>query len=132
MTFPVSSAILRRIADYRTTLETYSRRLLPVVNWKSTAAGNIRVLNDTADFYRFFDATPHAEFLYECVQQTIEHDLPDEAAFLRRYDAFRTGLDLVVDMPDRLCDLLFRFLRQNNGGLVASRPDERIRGADPG
>ena len=75
------------------------------------------MLNDTADFYRFFDATAHAEFLYECVQQTIEHDLPDEADFLRRYDAFRTGLDLVVDMPHRLADLLFRFLRQNNGTL---------------
>ena len=117
VTFPVSSAILRRIREYRSTLEDYSRRLLPVIEWEPTEDGNVRVLNDTADFYRFFDATPHAEFLYGCVQQTIEHDLPDEAGFLRRYDAFRTGLNLIVDMPDRLCDLLFRFLRQNNGTL---------------
>ena len=94
VTFPVSSAILRRIREYRSTLEDYSRRLLPVVDWQPTADGNVRVLNDTADFYRFFDATPHAEFLYGCVQRTIEHDLPDEAGFLRRYDTFRTGVNL--------------------------------------
>ena len=132
VTFPVSSAILRRIREYRSALEDYSRRLLPVIDWEPTADGNVRVLNDTADFYRFFDATPHAEFLFGCVQQTIEHDLPDEAGFLRRYDAFRTGLNLVVDMPDRLADLLFRFLRQNNGTLSAPRPDEGIRAADRG
>ncbi len=82
-----------------------------------TAGGNVAVLNDTADFYRFFDATPHAEFLYGCVQHTIERHLPDEAEFLRRHDAFRAGLNLIVDMPDRLTDLLFRFLRQNDGKL---------------
>lgn len=38
-----------------------------------------------ADYYRFFDATPHAEFLYECVRKTIEKDLPREAEFLGRY-----------------------------------------------
>ena len=117
VTFPVSSAILHRIREYRSTLEDYSRRLLPAVDWQPTEDGNVRVLNDTADFYRFFDATPHAEFLYGCVQRTIEHDLPNEAEFLRRYDTFRTGVNLVVDMPDRLSDLLFRFLRQNAGKL---------------
>jgi hypothetical protein len=117
VTFPVSAATLDRVREYRTTLEDYSKRLLPAVDWKPTERGNVTVLNDTADFYRFFDATPHAEFLYGCVQQTVEHDLPDETEFLRRYDAFRTGLDLVVDMPDRVADLLFRFLRQNNGTL---------------
>ena len=117
VTFPVSAAILDRIHEYRSTLEDYSKRLLPVVDWEPTESGNVRVLNDTADFYRFFDATPHAEFLYGCVQRTIEHDLPDEAEFLRRYDAFRTGLNLIVDMPERLSDLMFRFLRQNNGTL---------------
>jgi hypothetical protein len=43
--------------------------------------------------------------------------LPEEAAFLRSYDAFRSKLALIVDMPDRLSDLLFRFLNQNGGAL---------------
>ena len=45
----------------------------------------------TGDFYRFFDATPYAQFLYACVQKTIEEDLPAEMEFLRRYDQFRQG-----------------------------------------
>ena len=115
--FLVSAAILERIDDYRGVLEDYSSQLLPLIEWQPTESGNVRVLNDTGDFYRFFDATPHAAFLFKCVQKTIEHDLPEEAKFLRRYDAFRGKLALVVDMPDRISDLLFRFLNQNGGTL---------------
>ena len=74
-------------------------------------------MNDTSDFYRFFDATPHAAFLYACVTKTIEDDLPAETAFLRNYDTFRTHVEQLVDMPERTIDLLFRFLRQNDGQL---------------
>jgi hypothetical protein len=78
------------------------------------------VQNDTGDFYRFFDATAHAEFLYSCVQRTIEQDLPEEVDFLQRYDRFCAGLATIVDMPDRTMDLLFRFL-QKNGGRFSKR-----------
>ena len=74
--FPVSAAILDRIDDYRRVLESYSTRLLPCVDWRLTPRMNVDVMNDTGDFYRFFDATPHAEILFECVQRTIEYDLP--------------------------------------------------------
>lgn len=121
--FPVSAVILERIARYRTTLESYSARLLPLIKWEATKRYNVRVLNDTGDFYRFFDATPHAEFLYDCVRQTIEHDLPYETDFLRRYDKFRSGIEALIDMPERMIDLLFRFLRQN-GGTFSKRARE--------
>jgi hypothetical protein len=117
MVFPVSAAILDRIEDYRRTLESYSDRLLPFIKWEPTDKGNVRVLNETADYYRFFDATPHAEFLYECVARTIEIDLPAETKFLEAYDTFRRGVTEIVDMPDGTLDLLFRFLRQNKGTL---------------
>jgi hypothetical protein len=115
--FPVSAAILDKIDQYKDVLESYSRRLLPLVQWEPTANGNVRVLNDTADFYRFFDATPHAEFLYACVRRTIEEDLPNETRFLESYDAFRHGVEAIVDMPDRMIDNLLGFLRQNGGRL---------------
>jgi Fic/DOC family len=117
LAFPVSAVILDRIDDYRRTLESYSARLLPAIEWEPTPDGNVRVLNETGDFYRFFDATPHAEFLYECVERTIDVDLPAETRFLRAYDAFRREVANVVDMPDRIADLLFRFLHQNSGTL---------------
>jgi hypothetical protein len=115
--FPVSAAILDKIDDYRLVLEDYSTRLLPLVEWEPTEKFNVRVLNDTKDFYSYFDATPHAEFLYRCVKQTIEEDLPQEADFLRRYDEFCNQIQTIADMPDSLMDLLFRFLQQNDGRL---------------
>jgi hypothetical protein len=124
LVFPVSSVILDRIHAYRTVLESYSRRLLALVRWQSTDRGNVRVLNDTADFYRYFDATPHAEFLFECVARTIDVDLPAETAFLRIYDAFKIEVQQMIDMPNHLLDLLFRFLRQNEGRL-SKRARER-------
>jgi hypothetical protein len=48
--FPVSAAILERIGDYRLTLEDYSKRLLPVIDWEPAPDGNVHVTNDTADF----------------------------------------------------------------------------------
>ena len=115
--FPVSAVILQRIDEYRAVLESYSERLLPLIRWAPTDDGNVVVLNETVDLYRFFDATPHAEFLYACVQQTIEKELPEEAEFFRRYDEFAAGVQAIVDMPDRTRDLLFRFVHQNGGRL---------------
>jgi hypothetical protein len=115
--FPVSAAILDKIDEYREVLESYSSRLLPVVEWEPTASNNVNVLNDTGDFYRFFDATPHAEYLYACVRKTIEEDLPNEARFLRNFDQFREGVENLVDMPERILNNLLGFLRQNDGRL---------------
>lgn len=115
--FPVSAAILDRIGEYKSVLESYSGRLLPQVKWEPTAKGNVKVLNDTGDFYRFFDATPHAEFLYGCVRQTIEQDLPNEAKYLQTFDTFRAGVENMIDMPERTLHNLFGFLKQNGGRL---------------
>jgi Fic/DOC family len=115
--FPVSSVILGRIEDYRAVLESSSARFLPVIEWQATDRGNVRVLNETADFYRYFDATLPAEFLFACVERTIGEDLPREVEFLRRHDRFRAEVNSLIDMPDRSLDLLFRFLMQNNGRL---------------
>jgi|TARA_R110002020_G_scaffold206440_2_gene411770 hypothetical protein len=115
--FPVSAAILEQIDTYRSVLETHSAKALPLIAWHATDKNNVEVTNDTADLYRYFDATPHAEFLYECVEQTIEIDLPKEAEFLQNYARFNGGVQAIVDMPDRLVDLLFKFLEQNNGRL---------------
>ena len=115
--FPVSSAILESIDGYGAVLEDYSRRLLPVMEWEATPEGNVNVKSNSADFYMFFDATLHAEFLYECVRKTIDEDLLREAGFLRGYDRFRGVVERLIDMPERTLDLLFRFLNQNGGRL---------------
>jgi hypothetical protein len=115
--FPVSAAILREIAGYKRLLDSYSEPLLPFIRWQPDTSGNVVVLNETADYYRYFDATAHAEFLYGCIEQTVERDLPREVAYLEGYDRFVTGVQQIVDMPRRTADLLHRFLLQNDGTL---------------
>ncbi|MFT3728631.1 MAG: Fic family protein [Terricaulis sp.] len=115
--FPISSTIYRRIDEYKRVLESYSQPLLEFIDWKPTPDHNVEVLNDTANYYRYFDATLHAEFLYECVKQTVESDLPDEVAYLEAYDKFSQSVLSNVDMPNSMVDLLHRFLRQNGGKL---------------
>ena len=100
-------------------MESHSAKALPFIEWRPTQKNNVEVTNETADLYRYFDATPHAEFLYECVAQTIETDLPKEARFLENYDRFDTAVQTIVDMPDRTVNLLFKFLEQNGGVLSA-------------
>jgi hypothetical protein len=115
--FPISAAIYRDIAGYKSVLASYSRPLLGLIEWEPTAAGNVRVLNETGDYYRYFDATAQAEFLYECVEQTIERDLPHEVAYLEAYDRFANGVQKIVDMPEQKLSLLHGFLRQGKGRL---------------
>lgn len=115
--FPISSTIYRRIDEYKRVLESYSRPLLEFIDWRPTPDHNVDVTNQTADYYRYFDATAHAEFLYECVQQTVERDLPEEVSYLEAYDRFEGDVLRLVDMPNSTVDLLHRFLRQNAGKL---------------
>lgn len=117
--FPVSAAILGRIEDYRRVLESRSSALLPFIDWRATEGGNVEVLNDTASFYRYFDATAHAEFLYGCIERTVEEDLPREINFLVAFDHFAAGVKDMADMPDRRVELLRGFLEQNGGRLSA-------------
>jgi Fic/DOC family len=119
--FPVSSVMLDRIDNYRSTLQAHSGPLMPFIEWRPTADRNVEVLNDTADFYRYFDCTGAAEFLFACVRRTVEDDLPREIDHLRRYDdALRRIMD-AIEMPDRLAENLVMFIRQNNGRLPARR-----------
>jgi len=116
--FPVSSAILERIDDYRKVLESYSHALLDFIEWKATPDQNIEVLNDTADYYKYYDATLQAEFLFDCIDHTIRTIIPEEVSYLQNYDQMKAWLADHFEMPDKLAALLIRFLDQNNGALL--------------
>ena len=115
--FPVSAVILSRVKEYHRVLASYSQELLPLIEWQETQQHNVHVVNDTADFYRYFDATGPVEFLYSCIQETIEKTVPAEIEFLQRYDVFKQGVENLVEMPGRRISLLFNFLRQNGGKM---------------
>jgi hypothetical protein len=115
--FPVSSSILDHINDYRLVLESYSKPLLDFIEWTETPNHNVNVTNKTKDYYRFFDATKQAEFLFDCVKDTIENIVPLEINYLANYDTFKNYLDDEFEMPDKLVSILVRFLEQNQGQL---------------
>lgn len=97
-------------------LTSYSGSLVECcIEWRPTDTGNVEVLNDTGDYYRYFDATAHAEFLYHCVAETVEKDLPNEVAYLEAFDRFADGVNQMVDMPEKTLHLLHDFLRQGEG-----------------
>jgi len=115
--FPVSAVILKRIEEYRNTLVHFSKPRLGLIEWRPTEKNNVEVLNDTIDLYRYFDATKQAEFLFECVEETVSRTLPEEVEYLRKYDLLDKFIKNYIDMPDNLVDLLIRFLSQNEGKL---------------
>lgn len=117
MIFPVSASILSHIKDYNKTLQSYSHPVLDKIEWKPSSDKNVAILNDTIDYYRYFDATDQAEFLYDCVQDTVVNIIPAEVDYLRKYDEFKRYVDDNYEMPDEMVALLVRFLEQGLGKL---------------
>lgn len=115
--FPISASILDKIEDYRIALESYSHPILELIEWKTTPDHNVEVLNDTIDYYRYFDATKQAEFLFDCIMDTINRIIPEEVSYIYKYDEFKRFIDDQFEMPDKLVSILVRFLEQNGGTL---------------
>lgn len=126
MIFPVSSVMLDRIDQYREALRAHSGPLMPFIEWRPTAARNVEVLNDTADLYRYFDCTGEAEFLYACVERTIEHDLPNEIDYLKRHDEALHRIMDAVEMPDQMAERLIILIRKNDGKLGRKRREDEF------
>ena len=122
--FPVSAVILERMDEYRNILEHFSKPRLDLIEWRPTEKNNVDVLNETIDLYRYFDATKQAEFFFECVEETVNKTVPDEVNYLIKYDLLNEFIKNYIDMPDKLVDLLIRFLNQNTGKL-SKRAKER-------
>ena len=124
LVFPVSAVMLERIDDYKRALEHYSGPRLALIEWRPTDKGNVEVLNETINLYRYFDATEQAEFFFECVEETVNRTLPEEVDYLTKYDLLSDFIKSYIDLPDKMIDLLIRFLNQNDGRL-SKRARER-------
>ena len=119
--FPVSASIVRDRGAYDSVLEKFSKPLLALIDWHLNEKQELIVRGDTADHYRYFDATAHAEYLYDRVAETIHKDLAEELDFIGLYDrAYRAVRD-IVDMPNKRLSLFVRLCMQNNGRLAKSR-----------
>lgn len=123
--FPVSASILTHIRDYAKSLESYSHPISNFIDWKPSENNNVEILNDTIDYYRYFDATAQAEFLFYCVNDTLVNVIPNEVEYLKKFDEFKRFIDNKFEMPDNMVSLLVGFLEQGNGTLsLRSRKKE--------
>jgi hypothetical protein len=113
--FPISAAMLNNRAAYDAALESFSRPLIPLIEYTLDEDGRMKVNNQTAVHYRYPDMTMIAEALFGFIQTTIEKELVEELNFLKNYDVTKRAIQEIVDMPDNRIDLFIRFCLQNNG-----------------
>ncbi|WP_419936637.1 Fic family protein [Candidatus Palauibacter sp.] len=124
---PVSAAILRDRQGYDDILSGFSRPLLDLIRWGWSGGGadspsrEMVVESDSADLYRYFDATSFAEYLYDRVADAVRRDLREELGFVAVFDSALKGVREIVDMPDRRASLLVRLCMQNGGRLAARK-----------
>jgi hypothetical protein len=119
--FPVSAAMLNHRVDYDAALETFSKPLLPLIDYTLDNEGHLTVHNETSQYYRYPDMTSQAEALFHFIEQATETDMVEELKFLQHYDAAKAALQEIVDMPDRLIDLFIRLCLQNKGILSVTK-----------
>ncbi len=118
MIFPVSSVMLKNMKKYDGMLETFSKPLLQAIRaYILNDDGVLSVQQDTRVYYQYIDFTKFAEFLFECVDLTIQHDFKEEIDFIVKYDNTKIAIQAVVDMPDIKIDRIIRCIAQNNGSL---------------
>jgi hypothetical protein len=119
--FPISAAMLKSPGDYDASLESFSRPLMPLIEYSLNEEGRMTVKNNTAPWYAYIDMTPQAEALFQFIEATIDTELAEELSFLAMYDKTRRAIQEIVDMPDRKIDLFIRFCLQNNKRLSARK-----------
>ena len=119
--FPVSAAMLRDPKAYDAALNAFSGKIMPKVQYEMDDQQQLTVLNKTDRLYRYYDATPQVEYLYEAVAETIRKDLREEIKFLEVFDRAMIAVQKIVDMPNARASLLVRLILQNHGTLSGKK-----------
>lgn len=115
--FPVSAVMLKHQLDYDKALETFSSRVMPLLDYDIDDKGEVLVRNDSRDFYRAIDYTPIVEYFQQVIVRTIRTEWKTELDYLKAYDKMREAMRRIVDMPDKKANQFILFVRQNGGHL---------------
>lgn len=113
---PVSEVILANLDDYIAVLEAFSKPVRARTQYSPDLPDAVATGND-AVYFRYFDATVQAEFLYRALERTVEVDLQQEIDFLLGFDYAWRKLNPLLDWPDHSLDVFIRVVHQNNGEL---------------
>lgn len=118
---PISAVLLKDVALYDRLLEYFSRYLMPHLKYNMNAQGEISVLSDSVDFYRYIDFTWIVQQFQEIVKRTIDTEWKAELNYLYSYDQIRRGMREIVDLPEVRANRLILFVQQNGGTLSARK-----------
>ena len=115
--FPVSATMLNHVHEYDACLESFSTAITPLIDFVSNDDASIQVLNETVDLYRYFDATRMVEYLYACVEATVEQELKVELETVSAFAHARKAIDGVFDLPEKQKNLFLKLCWQGKGKL---------------
>jgi len=118
---PISAVLLADPDGYDRALESVSKRILPLVDYKLDTDGELTLFNNTDDLYRYPELTAVCEATFEWLEQAIERDLVAELDFLRRFDEVRARMRKLVEMPDRKEQNFIKICLANGGKLSARK-----------
>jgi hypothetical protein len=118
---PVSAVMNHRRQEYDAALEAFSRRVMSLVEYDLDADGVLAVRNETANLYRYFDATSVVEQLYAWIEETLRTEFREELEFVVRFRDAKQVVRAIVDMPDQKLNLFVSLCFQHHGTLGAAR-----------
>lgn len=124
MIFPVSSVMLKNMNKYDAVLESFSKPLLDkLIEYELSDDGIMQVNQETRDYYSYIDYTSVVEYLFDCIEDAIHHQIESELTFLVSYDKTKKSIQAFIDMPDNKIDLFIKFVMQNSGRLSANKKE---------
>ena len=115
--FPISATILEDMPAYDACLETFSIPVKGLVEYGFDDDFSMNVTSDSAYLYRYLDATPLVDYLYDCINQTIEVGLKKELDLLYKFRHVKQAIDREMDISNTELDRFVNFCQQNNGRL---------------
>jgi hypothetical protein len=117
---PVSAVILLSLDKYKAALTSFSRPVNERTSYDPIVPTAPATGNDPV-YFRYFDATEQASFLYQAIERTVEHDLDQEIAFLLGFDRAHQALNALMDWPAHSMDLFIRVVHQNGNRLSSNK-----------
>jgi hypothetical protein len=122
---PVSAFILSNLDLYSAVLDEFSKPLMARTDFTPPPPVVAATGNDSR-FFRFFDATAQALFLYRALERTVEHDLEEEIHYLVSVERAHARLKDEIDWPAQSLDLFINMVHQNNGTLSKTKRDRHF------
>ena len=122
---PISAVILANLDDYVAILENFSKPLRTRTSYNPDTP-DIPAIGNEAIYFRYFDATIQAEYLYRSLQRTVEVDLETEINYLMGFDRAYQALNNLLDWPAHSLELFVHIVRQNNCRLSKAKRDSHF------